>query len=795
MKYDVVIIGGGLGGLSAGLKLSNEGKKVAILEKHHLIGGYSTNFRRKDKEGNFYNFDVALHGIGGIRKENAFNIHLGENLGILDDIEFLEKPETATIITKNGEENDIPSNFEDYKNYFIKRFEGEKENIERLFDFLFAVKEDMKEVARDSKRMPKYTNYLQSITLDEFLREYTQNDDLIEEFSFLWLYYGLPQKELNASFYVLPWLSYHIGGTYYVRGGGGNLSEIFANKIKENGSDIFLSSEVVDVEVENDKIVCVKTKKDKIFMADKFVLACDPKVIFSMIKNKNENIQNYVDKMNSFENSISLTQLYLGLDVNSKDLGMTKGDYFIKVSGNQNTYEAIKNGDYENMDFGITCYDVLDPEFNDEGKGVITIIVGDLISNWPEYKTEEYKERKKEISDILIAKAEKVFPNIKEHIKVMELGTPHTMKRYTNNSEGAVYGWAQNDTQGGFDRLAFKTCLKNTYLAGAWTHPGGGFEGAITSGVICGEKVLREKEEKNEEKPKKEITMDLSTFMLGMASNLNKEVAKGEDLVYCFDFEGYEKYYMAIKNQKAKVSKTKPEKLDVTVKTTYQTWYEIAFEGKDGADAFLDGKVKIEGSPEAFMKLQTLFDTSSPQKKEKKQRTLNSIVGVNLALLPWILYWVLENTLNPVAISLLATLSTVTFVNIIKPKKELDLLETISLVVFSAYGALSVINVELFEKVSLYLVDFSLISAFLFSVLINKPITGDYAKLEYSKEVSDTKLFLEMNMFLSGMWAIIFSLNFLVKVVLPSPINNIAYLLIIVGLVMSYVYPKKRLTL
>lgn len=795
MKYDVVIIGGGLGGLSAGLKLSNEGKKVAILEKHHLIGGYSTNFRRKDKEGNFYNFDVALHGIGGIRKENAFNIHLGENLGILDDIEFLEKPETATIITKNGEENDIPSNFEDYKNYFIKRFEDEKENIERLFDFLFAVKEDMKEVARDSKRMPKYTNYLQSITLDEFLREYTQNEDLIEEFSFLWLYYGLPQKELNASFYILPWISYHIGGTYYVRGGGGNLSEIFANKIKENGSDIFLSSEVVDVDVENDKIVCVKTKKDKIFMADKFILACDPKVIFSMIKNKNENIQNYVDKMNSFENSISLTQLYLGLDVNSKDLGMTKGDYFIKVSDNQNTYEAIKNGDYENMDFGITCYDVLDPKFNDEGKGVITIIVGDLISNWPEYKTEEYKERKKEISDILIAKAEKVFPNIKEHIKVMELGTPHTMKRYTNNSEGAVYGWAQNDTQGGFDRLAFKTCLKNTYLAGAWTHPGGGFEGAITSGVICGEKVLREKEEKNEEKPKKEITMDLSTFMLGMASNLNKEVAKGEDLVYCFDFEGYEKHYMAIKNQKAKVSKTKPEKLDVTVKTTYQTWYEIAFEGKNGADAFLDGKVKIEGSPEAFMKLQTLFDTSSPQKKEKKQRTLNSIVGVNLALLPWILYWVLENTLNPVAISLLATLSTVTFVNIIKPKKELDLLETVSLVVFSAYGALSVINIELFEKLSLYLVDFSLIFAFLFSVLINKPITGDYAKLEYSKEVSNTKLFLEMNMFLSGMWAIIFSLNFLVKVVLPSPINNVAYLLIIVGLVISYIYPKKRLTL
>ena len=185
---------------------------------------------------------------------------------------------------------------------------------------------------------------------------------------------------------------------------------------------------------------------------------------------------------------------------------MTKGDYFIKVSDNQNTYEAIKNGDYENMDFGITCYDVLDPKFNDEGKGVITIIVGDLISNWPEYKTEEYKERKKEISDILIAKAEKVFPNIKEHIKVMELGTPHTMKRYTNNSEGAVYGWAQNDTQGGFDRLAFKTCLKNTYLAGAWTHPGGGFEGAITSGVyMCRKSFKRKRRKKTKKNLKKKL--------------------------------------------------------------------------------------------------------------------------------------------------------------------------------------------------------------------------------------------------------------------------------------------------
>ena len=231
MHYDIVIIGGGLGGLSAGLKLSNEGKKVAILEKHHIIGGYATNFRRKDKEGNFYTFDTALHGIGGIRENNPLNARLKE-LDIFDDIEFLEKPETATILNLKGEELDIPSNFDDYKSYLIKRFEKYENGIEKLFSFLMDFKNDMNEVVNNEGQMPKYQSYLSSLTLDEFLRSYVDDDDFIEEFSFLWLYFGLPQKELNAYFYVAPWISYHIGGTYYIKGGGGRLSEIFTSKIE-----------------------------------------------------------------------------------------------------------------------------------------------------------------------------------------------------------------------------------------------------------------------------------------------------------------------------------------------------------------------------------------------------------------------------------------------------------------------------------------------------------------------------------------------------------------------------------
>lgn len=778
MNYDIVIIGGGLGGLSAGVKLSNEGKKVAILEKHHMVGGYATNFRRKDKDGNFYTFDTALHGIGGLRENNPLNIHL-KDLDIFDDIEFLEKPETATIINLKGEELDIPSNFDDYKNYLIKRFKSYESGIEKLFDFLMEFKKDMTEVSKNEGQMPKYQNYLCSLTLDEFLRSYVDDDDFIEEFSFLWLYYGLPQKQSNAFYYIAPWVSYHIGGTYYVKGGAGKLSEVFKNKIIKNGSEVFTSSEVVKIDYSNNKITSVTTKKGDKFIADKFIIACDPNHIYSLIYDNND-IRKYKDKLNSLDKGISLTQLYLGLDVKSSELGMTKGDYFIEVSKNQETYEAIKNGDYDKMSFGVTCYDILDETLNNDNLGVITIIVGDLITNWPEYKTLEYKKRKEEVANKLIEKAEKMFPNIKSHIKVLELGTPHTMKRYTNNTEGAVYGWAQSVGQGGFDRLKFKTSFDNTFLSGAWTNPGGGFEGAIISGVLCSNRILREEMSNSSNKSinENQKIMASKVFMAGMCANLNKE--KAVDCNIEFDFTDDNKFYLQIKNKKAKILDKKPKNIDVSIITTYKTWYEIGFLKKDGQQAYIDGELTINGSTEIFMQIPKMFEQKI--KEEKPQRKLNSIIGVNLALIPWIIYWILGDKISSLTMEFLAILSTVIFVGFIKPKKEVTLLELTGILVFSNF--LSSIK---------YLPDISLIIVFLLSVLINKPLTGEYSKFEFNSEMVKTNLFLNINKFLSLMWAVIFSLKFIIKLLIPYPINNISYSLIIIGIIISIIYPKKKL--
>ena len=77
MKYDVIIVGTGIAGLTAGLNLAKSGKKIALLEKHYIPGGYATNFTRKGKDGNIYTFDCSLHSLSGMNKDctvyNIFN--------------------------------------------------------------------------------------------------------------------------------------------------------------------------------------------------------------------------------------------------------------------------------------------------------------------------------------------------------------------------------------------------------------------------------------------------------------------------------------------------------------------------------------------------------------------------------------------------------------------------------------------------------------------------------------------------------------------------------------------------
>ena len=92
MKYDVIVIGAGLGGLTAGAKLAREGMKVLVIEQHSQPGGCATSFRRGD-----FTLEVGLHEMDGPGNRDMKNRIFSE-LAVTGNIEFLRVPEFYRFI-------------------------------------------------------------------------------------------------------------------------------------------------------------------------------------------------------------------------------------------------------------------------------------------------------------------------------------------------------------------------------------------------------------------------------------------------------------------------------------------------------------------------------------------------------------------------------------------------------------------------------------------------------------------------------------------------------------------------
>jgi phytoene dehydrogenase-like protein len=97
MKYDIIIIGAGLGGLIAGAKLSREGKKVLLIEQHNRPGGCATTFKRKN-----FTFEVGLHEMHG-PSPSDLKTKIFNDLDVFNNVEFIRIPEFYRFVNDRVE--------------------------------------------------------------------------------------------------------------------------------------------------------------------------------------------------------------------------------------------------------------------------------------------------------------------------------------------------------------------------------------------------------------------------------------------------------------------------------------------------------------------------------------------------------------------------------------------------------------------------------------------------------------------------------------------------------------------
>jgi phytoene dehydrogenase-like protein len=486
-KYDIIIIGAGLGGLTAGAKLSKEGRKVLIIEQHDRPGGCATTFWRKD-----YTMEVGLHEMDGLDGKDM-KTRIFRDLGVFDQVTFLKVPEFYRFVNDRCDFI-MPHDPEVAKKRLTEEFPGEKKGIEAYFYQLLNARQIIKESGG------------KDTSLGAFLDSIIHNEDLKLILLGNLGYFNDDPYTLSLMYYSVAQGSYFSGGGNYIKEGSQKLSDYLADFIRQNGGEILLDHLVTGIIVKEGKAAGVHyIKNTGTKNAAKNHLKSNVETAVADIIIANASVPAVANQLLPLPESIllkkaighkkigaSLLTVYCGFKTSLKQAGNQYYSIFLFDPSVIKQADIVKSnrGPFEQRSFTFVDYSQVDSGLAPEGKSVGAVCCVDYTSDWEYLSREEYKARKEKVARIFIEKLDRLIPGFRNAIDYYEVGTSKTVERYTMNPQGAVYGFAQLPGGNACDNFRV---MDNLFFASAWDKYGGGFSGVIYSGYMCALEILRRK--------------------------------------------------------------------------------------------------------------------------------------------------------------------------------------------------------------------------------------------------------------------------------------------------------------
>lgn len=499
MNYDVIVIGAGLGGLTAGARLARNGKKVLMIEQHNIPGGCATTFKRKD-----YTVEVGLHEMDGLDDIDAKK-DIFEELDIFNNIELIRLPEFYRYINPNIDFV-MPDDAQKAISKLIKKFPDEEKGVRYYFKQMRGIRKEVPNLPRSKfwrfLKLPFYPLLYPHVvrnakkTIGSFLDENIQNEDLKLLLTANLGYYSDDPYGMSMVYFSSAQDGYYAGG-WYIKGGSQKLSDYLASCITDNGGEVIYSHTVEKVLVENNRAVGIKYRKkskkhtEPMNAKAKYIIANNAVPALANMLPKEQSLKLNV-KIKGLEKSCSVITLYLGFNNTPKSLGNKYYSTFIandEVKNLSDFADDLKQATFDKRHLIFVDYSQINSGLTPEGKSFGVLATTDYGKDWENLSKDNYKKKKEEVSQAMIARLEKLVPGIKENIEYYELGTAKTVERYTLNPGGATYGFAQTLQQAGDKRFGQSMPVKNLHIASAWGFPGGGFTGAILSGYLTSLKI------------------------------------------------------------------------------------------------------------------------------------------------------------------------------------------------------------------------------------------------------------------------------------------------------------------
>jgi phytoene dehydrogenase-like protein len=467
MLKSLIIIGGGIAGLSAGCYAQMNGFNSEIYEMHNIAGGLCTAWQRKG-----FTFDLCIHWLVGSSPKSKVHT-LWEELGVVKDKQFVNYTFFRHTLDERG-------------NRFVG-YANPDELREHMLSFSPEDKKLITTITNDIKKLMSM-----DVPIDYGIR------DFIAIFPLLLMFrkYSMPVSELAAQFnnhvlgnlfrcafdwhdqsaiFLLTTLALMgSGNASYPIGGSRPLAQSIEERYLALGGTISYKSQVEKILVENDTAVGIRLANVTEKRGDIVLSAADGyTTMFKWLDGKyiNNRIKGFYETLEPFPPLV-----FVSLGINDD---YSREPHWLSFP----LKTPIELGGEEIQRLWLRNHN-MDKTLAPEGKTVLSLMIPTNYDYWAqlEGKTDEYLAEKKRIEEAVVNAISELYPDIKNNVEVVDVATPLTFVRYTGNWRGSYEGWLSTKKTMSLPMPLTLPGLSHFYMAGHWVSPGGGLPAAAITG-------------------------------------------------------------------------------------------------------------------------------------------------------------------------------------------------------------------------------------------------------------------------------------------------------------------------
>ena len=450
MHYDVLIIGAGMSGLAAGIRLAYYSKRVCIVEKHYRVGGLNS----------FYNlgghkFDVGLHAMTNYVPKGVRLAPLPKLLRQLKlkAEDFALCPQRMSVIKFPNRTLRFNNDFDFFVQEVVDNFPRQVDNFQKLLKTIFEYAE--------------LNFYAKPISAREVVSSII-SDALLSDMIFcpLMFYGNAQENDMEFGQFAIMFKSVFCEGLARPQGGARQILDVLVKKYKACGGELKIRCGVRSLKCANGRVESILLENGEVLTADRILSSAGYVETTRLLTDYDSS------KFNCHAGQLSLVEFILYLNREPAEIGYNTT---IAFYNNSDRFDYRKPDELVDVSSGVICCPNNFQFENPLPEGMLRISNLANFDLWNRLDEEEYKAQKSAWLEATLKEVVKFVPDFRDSIIFTDIFTPKTIHKYTGHVNGAVYG-TPNKTKTG------RTHLDNLFICG--TDQGfPGIVGAMLSGI------------------------------------------------------------------------------------------------------------------------------------------------------------------------------------------------------------------------------------------------------------------------------------------------------------------------